>query len=73
MKVTPWPMNTSSSTTTPSQMKVWLEPCTATDPGFFDLHERADLGVVPDGTTIEIGEGEDLDPLAKFHIGAMRW
>src|SRR5713226_5244691 len=25
MKATPWPMNTSSSMVTPSQMKVWLE------------------------------------------------
>ena len=64
MNITPWPMNTSSSIVTPSQMKVWDEilqraPIMAV---LLDLDEGADFRPVADRTPVqihEIGVGDD--------------
>ncbi len=70
MNVTLWPTKTSSSNTTPSQMKVWLEilqraPIRAP---FLDLDERADLDVVANLAPVEVGKTVNADALAQFHI-----
>ena len=58
MNITPWPMKTSSSIVTPSQMNVWLEILQRrpTRGVLLDLDERADLGFVADLAAVEIDE-----------------
>ena len=58
MNMTPWPMNTSSSIVTPSQMKVWEEILQrAPDAGvLLDLDEGADLGLVADLAAVKVDE-----------------
>ena len=71
MNVTLWPMNTSSSSVTPSQIKVWLEILQrlADLCAFLDLHEGADFHVVADFTTVEVGEIVDADVVAQLDVG----
>jgi len=60
---------------TPSQMKLWLEillPVADPRP-FLDFYESPNLHVIADLAAIEICERENLDPLAKLHVRAMRW
>ena len=75
MKVTLWPMKTSSSMVTPSQMKVWLEilqflPMVA----FFWISTKAPILVLSsDAAAVEIDELGELDVLAQLHVvGAMQ-
>ena len=56
--ITPWPTNTSSSMSTPSQTNVWLwilQRC-ADHRAALDLDERPDPGVVADAAAVEVRE-----------------
>ena len=71
MNITPWPMKTSSSMVTPSQMKVWLEilqlrPIAGV---LLDLDKGADLGVVADLAAVQVDELRQLDVLAQLDVG----
>ena len=58
VNITPWPMKTSSSIVTPSQMKCAKRSCSARrSRALLDLHERADLGVVADRASVKIDQG----------------
>ena len=58
VNITPWPMNTSSSIVTPSQMKACDEILqSATDRDFFlDLDEWADAAAIADRAFVNIDE-----------------
>jgi hypothetical protein len=72
MKVTPWPMNTSSSMVTPSQTNVWLEILQLlTDLRvLLNLDERADLRLVADLTAVQVDELGKLHALAQLAAAA---
>jgi len=59
MNITPWPMKTSSSTSTPSQMNVWLlDLAIGTDrDAALDLDERPDTSIRADPTSVDVREG----------------
>src|SRR5690348_14140668 len=73
MKVTPWPMKTSSSRVTPSQMKVWLEilqflPTFA----FFWISTKAPILVLsPISQPYRLMNFESLTLSPSFTSGAM--
>ena len=58
MKLTPWPMKTSSSMWTPSQMKVWLEILQLRPDAhaLLNLNERAYLRAVADFAAVRVYE-----------------
>ena len=67
MNITPWPINTLSSMTTPSQIKEWLDilQFLSYSSILLNLYKRADLGVVSHSTSIEIDELRQPDVLDR--------
>ena len=68
--MTPCPTNTSSSTVTPSQTKVWLWTLQRAPiaRATLDLDERADSRLVADRAAVEIGERADDDIDAEIDV-----
>ncbi len=74
IKVTPCPMNTLSSMTTPSQIKLWLEILQrfAHRDILLNFDECADLCLIPDLAPVQIYELREPDVVPSLTSSAIQ-